>query len=450
MELLVLFFLIVLNGVFALSEMSVVASRKTRLQQWSDEGRPGASVALSLANEPSHFLSTIQIGITVIGILSGAFAGATIAKQLAESFSKLAMLQPHADTLALTIVVAGIAICSLIIGELAPKRIALVNPEAIASSIARPMQFFTKVTFPLVKAMSLATDGMLRLFGSKASPESAVTQEEIQVLMKQGAAVGVFDSHEQAMVSRVFRMDERRVTSVMTPRVDITYLDLSAPFAVNRDTLLQSANSRFPLCKGGLDEIIGIVHAKAMLEDALQDKPFDLTRHATKPLYIPEGLTITEVLEMFKKQRQHFALVLDEYGEIQGLVTMADIMEALVGDIGTVGEATDPDIVRRDDGSWLVDGTVAVQSFRDAAGLEEALPGEDTDSYNTVGGFVMMQLGRIPKVCDKFEAGGYRFEVIDMDRNRVDKLLISQGEALPEMTIKSSRSSARGEPNASR
>lgn len=426
MELLVLFLLIVLNGIFAMSEMSVVASRKTRLQQWSDEGRPGASAALSLANEPSHFLSTIQIGITVIGILSGAFAGATIAKQLADAFSKLAVLQPYADTLALTSVVAGIAVCSLIIGELVPKRLALLNPEAIASSIARPMQFFTKVTFPLVKAMSLATDGMLRLFGRKASPESAVTQEEIQVLMKQGAAAGVFDPHEQAMVSRVFRMDERRVTSVMTPRVDITYLDLGTSFAANRHTLLQSPNSRFPLCKGGLDEIVGIVHAKAMLEDALQDKQFDLTRRAAKPLYIPESLTITEALETFKRHREHFALVLDEYGEIQGLVTMTDVMEAVVGDIGTVGDKADFDMVRRDDGSWLVDGTVDVQRFRDMAGLEEALPEEDTDTYNTIGGFVMMQLGRIPHVCDKFEAGGYRFEVVDMDRNRVDKILVQQ------------------------
>jgi putative hemolysin len=438
MELLVLFFLIILNGLFAMSEMSVVASRKTRLQQWSDEGRPGASVALSLANEPSHFLSTIQIGITVIGILSGAFAGATIAKQLADSFSEFSPLQPYADTLALTIVVAGIALCSLIIGELVPKRIALLNPEAIASGIARPMQLFTKVTFPLVKAMSLATDGMTRLFGSNASRESAVTQEEIQVLMKQGAAAGVFDPHEQAIVSRVFRMDERRVTSVMTPRVDIVYLDLGASFAANRGTLLQSAHSRFPLCKGGLDEIAGIVHAKALLEDALQDKPFDLTRHAMKPLYIPESLTITEVLATFKRHRQHFALVLDEYGEIQGLVTMTDIMEALVGDIGTVGEKADLDMVRRDDGSWLVDGTVDIQRFRDMAGLEEALPEEDTDTYNTIGGFVMMQLGRVPNVCDKFEAGGYRFEVIDMDGNRVDKLLVKQVDRTQRENTKSS------------
>jgi len=425
MELLILLLLIVLNGALVLSEMSIVASRKARLQHWSDAGRPGARTALALANEPGHFLSTTQIGITVIGIVSGAVAAETVAKQLAGFLAAITLLQPYADTLALVLVVTGITVCSLVLGELVPKRIALLHPEAIASAIARPMRLLSRLAFPLVKAMSVATDGVLRLLGSSNSASSPVSQEEIRVLMRQGAAAGVFDQNEQVMVARVFRMDERRVTSVMTPRVDIRFLDLDGPFEANRETLLQSSHSRFPLCKGGLDTIVGVVPAKGLLDDALQGKPFYPGGHAGKPLYIPDGLTITDVLEAFKKNRSHIALVVDEYGEIQGLVTMTDVMEALVGDIDTADESADSDIVRRDDGSWLVDGTVSVQRLREVVGLEAAISAEDSDGYNTVGGFVLAKLRRMPRPGDNFEAAGYRFEVIDMDHNRVNKLLIS-------------------------
>lgn len=435
MELLILLLLIVLNGVFAMSEMAVVASRKARLQQLCDEGRPGAGIALALANDPGYFLSTIQIGITVIGIVSGAFAAETVARQLATLLAAYAVLQPYADTLALIIVVSGIAICALVIGELVPKRIALLYPEAIASAVAGPMRLLSKLTYPIVKLMSLATEGVLRLFGSRESRPAPVSEEEIGVLMRQGAAAGVFEQREQAMVARVFRMDEQRVTSVMTPRADVEFLDLDVPFEANRATLLHSSNSRFPLCKGGLDTIVGVVQAKGLLEDALQGKQFDLSRHAVKPLYVPDGLTIADVLEAFKQHRSHLALVVDEYGAIQGLVTMTDVMEALVGDIGTAAEATDSDIVRRDDGSWLVDGAVTVERLKEVVGLETAPVLEDADGYHTLGGFVMTELRRVPRVGDRFQTGGYRFEVIDMDGNRVDKLLISPlktGSMLPE------------------
>src|SRR5882672_8566611 len=327
MELLILLLLIVLNGALVLSEMSIVASRKARLQHWSDAGRPGARTALALANEPGHFLSTTQIGITVIGIVSGAFAAETVAKQLAGFLAAITLVQPYADTLALVLVVTGITVCSLVLGELVPKRIALLHPEAIASAIARPMRLLSRLAFPL--------------------------------------------------------------------------------------------------CKGGLDTIVGVVPAKGLLDDALQGKPFYPGGHAGKPLYIPDGLTITDVLEAFKKNRSHIALVVDEYGEIQGLVTMTDVMEALVGDIDTADESADSDIVRRDDGSWLVDGTVSVQRLREVVGLEAAISAEDSDGYNTVGGFVLAKLRRMPRPGDNFEVAGYQFEVIDMDQNRVDKLLIS-------------------------
>ena len=426
MELLILLLLIVLNGALVLSEMSIVASRKVRLQHWADERRPGASTALALAQDPGSFLSTTQIGITVIGIASGAFAAETVAKQLAGFLAAFTVLQPYAETLAFVVVVTGITLCSLVIGELVPKRIALLHPEAIASAIAGPMRLVSQLAFPLVKAMSLATDGVLQLFSSGNDRPAPISPDEIRILMRQGAAAGVFDQNEQAMVSRVFRMDERRVTSVMTPRLDIRMLDLQHPFEANRAILLESSHSRFLLCNGGLDTIVGIVHAKGLLDDALQGRPFDLATHASKPLYVPDGLTITDVLEAFKKHRSHLALVVDEYGGIEGLVTMTDVMEALVGDIGTAEETTDADIVRRDDGSWLVDGAVAVQRLNEVVGLESAVSADDAAGYNTLGGFVMMKLRRMPRTGDKFEAGGYRFEVIDMDGNRVDKLLVSR------------------------
>jgi magnesium and cobalt exporter, CNNM family len=425
MELLILLSLILLNGVFAMSEMSVVSSRKVRLEQWADEGRPGARVALALANEPGDFLSTIQIWITAIAISTGALGEATVAKDLAGQFSAFSLLRPYADTLALAVVLVGVTLCSLIIGELVPKRLALRNPEGIASATARPMQLLSQLASPLTKALSIATEAVLRLFGIQALQGPPITQEEIKVLMEQGARAGVFEKHEQVMVSRVFRMDERRLASAMTPRVDIAYLDLNEPFDANRQKLLDSPHSRFPLCKDGLDHIVGIVHAKALLDDAFAGRIANLASHASKPLYLPDTLTVMELLEMFKKRRQHLALVVDEYGELQGLVTMTDVMETLVGDIPTVEEAYEPDIVRREDGSLLMDGAVAAERFREVTGLEQQLPGEDTGSYHTLGGFVMMQLGRVPQVGDKFESSGFRFEIVDMDGNRVDKLLVS-------------------------
>lgn len=426
MELLVLLLLIFVNGILVMSEMSLVSARKARLQQWSEEGRSGAGTALALANAPSHFLSTTQIGITVISILCGAIGEATVSKSLAENLSVIAWLRPYADGLAFWIVVVGIAVFSLILGELVPKRLALLNPEGIASAIARPMQWLSQAASPLVRLMSFASEVMLRLLGVRAAQEPPVTEEEINILMEQGAQAGVFERHEQALVSRVFRLDDQLINSTMTPRGDIEYFDLSESFEANRQKLLRSAHSRFVVCKGGLDEIVGILRAKSLLDAALEGKSFDFANDVGKPLYVPDTLTMIELLEEFKKHRQHLALVVDEFGELQGLVTMNNIMETLVGDVATVEDASQPDIVRRDDGSWLVDGDIAIERFKEAMGLDHELPDETTGAYRTLGGLAMKLLGRMPKLGDRFTSEGYRFEVIDMDRNRVDKLLITK------------------------
>jgi putative hemolysin len=426
MDVMVLLALIVLNGLFALSEMALVSSRKARLLQWAESGRAGAETAFRIATEPGHFLSTVQVGITLIGILSGAVGEATVAGKLAEHLTAVEPLSPYADSLAFGTVVAGITIVSLVLGELVPKRLALLNPEAIASVISGPMHLLSRAAYPLVHGLNLLTEFVLRLLAARAPQRPPVTEEEINVLMEQGAEAGVFQKHEQALVSRVFRMGEQRITGAMTPRVDIVYFDVDDPFEVNRDKLLHSSHSRFPVCRGGLGDVVGILQAKTLLDDMILGKPIDLISGVTRPLYVPDSLTVVSVLEAFKKHRQQFALVLDEYGELHGLVTMNDVMGTLIGDIATVEEIAEPEVVQREDGSWLIDGNVTAERFRELMAVPAPLPGEATESYHTLSGFAMRQLACIPQAGDRFEDSGFRFEVVDMDRNRVDKLLVTR------------------------
>ena len=431
MTIIVLAFLIILSGVFVMSEMAIVSARKARLQQLSEGGRTGAGRALALANKPANFLSTVQFGITVISILSGAIGEATLSEQIAESLSRIAWLQPYADRLAFWIPVTGIAVFSLILGELVPKRLALLNPEGIASVMARPMEVISAIAFPLVWLMSFVTDRVLWLLGVRAPVHPPITEEEINVLMEQGAEAGVFEKHEQALVSRIFRLDDQSIRSVMTPRGDIVYFDLNDSFETNRQKLLRSGHSRFLICKGGLGEVVGVLRAKSVLDAFLEFKPFDFASDAVKPLYVPETLTMIELLEEFKKHRQHLALVIDEYGEIQGLVTMNNVMGILVGDVATVEDESQPEIVQREDGSWLVDGNISIERFRETMKLDYKLPGEGIQAYRTLGGFAMMCLGRVPQVEDQFVSDDLRFEVVDMDQNRVDKLIVSRIGAEP-------------------
>ena len=426
MELLVLLLLFVVNGVFSMSEMAVVSSRKARLQQLFDEGRGGAGAALELANEPGHFLSTIQVGITIIGISSGALGEATLSSSVAAWLAQWPAIAPHAKGIAVALVVSGITIGSLLIGELVPKRLALVNPEAVASVIAKPMNWLSALVYPVVRVLSLATDAILRLLGSRAVHSPPVTEEEIRVLMEQGAEAGVFEEHEHELVSRVFRMDELRVTSVMTPRTDIVYLDLDDPEETLLQRITDAPHSRFPVARGDLDTIEGIVEVKRLLADLVRGNKIDLVSRLVKPLYIPETLTVIDLLASFKVHRQTMAFIVNEYGELQGLATLNDAMQALVGDIAAVDDGGDKDIVKRDDDSWIIDGGVSVDRFKETLAVEEPLPEEDTGSYNTLGGFAMLQLGRVPQVADHFEWNGLRFEVVDMDRNRVDKLIVAR------------------------
>jgi putative hemolysin len=431
MELLILFGLILMNGVFAMSEMAVVSSRKARLQHLADEGGRGARVALRLAQEPSSFLATIQVGITVIGITSGAFGEATLAKGLSDWLSQWPLLDRHSQPIAAAIVISGITLASLIFGELVPKRLALIDAERVASLVARPMRALSRIAYPLVRALSAATDGVLRLLGLHAKGEAPVTEEEIKVLMEQGAEAGVFEAHEQQLVSRVFRLDELRVTGVMTPRGEIVYLDVEEPLEENVRRIVDGQHSRFPVVRGGLKDVQGIVLAKTLLEDALAGRPVELANLA-KPLFVPETLTVMDLVAQFKQHRQTMALVVNEFGDVVGLATLNDVMEALVGDIATADDEHERDIVPRDERSWLVDGSTTVERFKDVLGIEEALPEEALGTYHTVAGFALLQLDRVPRVADRFEWRGWTLEVVDMDGNRVDKLLVTRPPPAPE------------------
>ena len=416
-DVLLIFVLLVANGLFSMSEMAVISSRKTKLQQLANEGDKKASAALDLANEPNHFLSTIQIGITLIAMLTGAFGGATISEHLAAQLNKIPSLTPYSEAISLTIVVLSLSYFSLIIGELAPKRLALHNPERIASVVAGPMRFLSLVAFPIVRLLSLSTDLVVRVLGIKSPNESLVTEEEIQILLQEGTEAGVFEEAEQDMVEGVFRLGDRRVSALMTPWTEVVWLDVNdSPEEILR-TLTDSSYSRFPVCDGGLNNVLGVVSAKDLLVRSLAGHPLDLKATLHKPLFVPESMAASTLLERFKGSRSHLALVIDEYGGLAGLVTINDILEEIVGDIGL----DEPQAVQRQDGSWLLDGMLLVEDFMKLFNVSK-LP--DEGEYQTLGGLVMMRIGRVPSAGDGFEWDRFRFEVMDMDGNRVDKVLM--------------------------
>lgn len=425
MDILLILLLILMNGVFAMSEIALISARKTRLQHWADEGRTGAARALKMANEPSHFLSTVQVGITLIGVLNGAIGESAIALRLEKYLDTLPELAPYSRHLSVAVMVIVVTYVSLIIGELVPKRLAMRNPEPIASFFAGPMRVLSILAYPLVKLLSLSTELVLLLFGRKKNKEPSVTEEEIQVLMEQGAEEGVFDHSEHEFVSNIFRLDDKMVASVMTPRKDIFMLDLEDAFEANREKLLRSPYSRFPLCRSGFEHILGIVRAKDILNSQMRGAAIDLAGLVKPPLYVLANISLMHFLEECKKTRNHFALVVDEYGEVEGLVTLNDVMESIVGDIATEELQEEPAVVQREDGSWLVDGMMPVDKFKDQFDMDGLLD-EAKGNFHTVGGFVMLHLGRVPKSSDYFEWEGWRIEVVDMDKNRVDKLLVSK------------------------
>ena len=423
--------LIVANGIFSGSEIAVVSARKIRLEQLADQGNAQARAALRLANAPNDFLSAVQIGITLIGILSGAVGGATLARRLEPLVASIPQLQAWSEGISLAVVVSIITYLSLVIGELLPKRIALNNPEAMACAVARPMRWLARWTAPLVQLLGLSTDMLLNLLGIHSSTEPDLTEEEIKALIRQGAESGVLEEAEHEMVQRVFRLGDRSIRAIMTPRTEICWLDLNIPRPQQLELVTGSNHSRLPVAKGNLDGCIGILRGRNLLAAELSGSPVDLEGLLQPPLYITESARALTVIEQFRQTGVHIALVTDEYGGIEGLVTLTDLMEAIVGDLPSAEELDDPQIIRREDGSWLLDGALDISEFKDL--LERSsLPDEASGSFHTLGGFVLHVLGRVPRAGDHFSWDGLRFEVLDMDGKRIDKVLVA---ALPQLPI---------------
>jgi len=419
--------LVVINGILAMAELSIVSSRRTRLEVRADAGDTGAVAALALAAEPTRFLSTVQIGITLIGILVGAFGGATLSDTVSDWIRDVPGLARFADTLGILLVVIAITTLSVMVGELIPKRLALHSPERIATRLARPMTVMSRIVGPVSGLMSTSTDWILRPFQVGAGADAPVTEEEIQLLLEEGAAAGVFEPAEQNLVGRIFQLSDQRASELMTPRHRVVFLNANEPEGEIRQTIAYSRYSHFPVCQDNLDNVIGILSVREYWAHRERGDATPLRELATSPLFVPESMPALKVTDLFKKTSQHRALVVDEYGIVQGIVTFTDIFEAIVGDIDSSSHSEERDAVRRDDDSWLIDGAMPLDSLKQLLGIE-ALPDEDRGVYSTLAGFMLLRFGRIPQAADRFTWGRLCFEVVDMDGNRIDKALVSRAE----------------------
>ncbi|MGV0023989.1 hemolysin family protein [Phormidesmis priestleyi] len=428
-ELLIILLLTIANGLFVMSEMAIVSARKVRLQQSANQGDRKARVALDLANDPNNFLAIGQVGITLIAIVSGAFGEAALSRRFEPLFASIPLFQPYAQVLAFLVSVLCITYLTLIIGELVPKRLALTHPERISIMVATPMSLLAKIAAPIVYLLGTSTDIVMRILGVRPSDEPQVTEEEIRVMIEQGTEAGMFEQAEEDIMKRVFRLGDRRISALMTPRLDIIWLDLEDSAEENRRAMMESSHSRFPVCHGGLDNLLGVVQVYDLLVKSWSGQELDLTSSLQSPVFVPESTRALKVLELFKQSGTQIAFVVDEYGVIQGLVTFTDVLQAIVGDIPSIEELEEPQAVQREDGSWLLDGMLPIYQFKEILNLEdEELPGEQRGTYQTLGGFVVMHLGRIPAPADHFEWSTMRFEVMDMDGNRVDKVLVMVDE----------------------
>ena len=423
-EIIFIILLILANGIFALSEIAVVTSRRSRLQQRREEGDFGAAAALEMVDSPGHFLSTVQVGITLIGIMAGAYGGATIAEELAEELRAWPSAAAYSDALSLAIVIAAITYLTIVLGELFPKRLALSNPEKIASFISPPMSAFSVLARPLVFILNASTDLLLKIFGVKQNEPPAITEEEIRMLIDQGTTAGVFEEEEQDIVERVFYLGDQRTEAIMTPRAEIVWLDIDDAPEDIQSKITSGPFSIFPVCQGRLDRVIGIIESKDVLSCSMNSHKVELEKSLLPPLFVPESMRALKVLERFKQTGIHLAIVVDEYGSVRGIVTLTDILEGLVGDIPHIEDLEEPHIMRREDGSWLVDGAVPIKELKEALQIDQ-FPREGEGLYQTAGGLVMACLEKVPATADYFEWKNFRFEVVDMDGQRIDKLLIT-------------------------
>lgn len=427
MDIAILIALILLNGVFAMSEIALVTARKSRLQRLAENGDSASALAVRLGEEPTRFLSTVQIGITAIGILNGIVGEAALARPLAGWLHGLGFDKSISATGATTVVVAVITYFSIVIGELVPKRIAQFNAEGIARVMAHPISALAHLSRPFVYLLAISTDGILWLMGKKELSSAHLTEEDIHAMLREGSQAGLIEKQEHDMVRNVFRLDDRQIASLMTPRSEIVYLDSEQPLESSLENLMNSDHSRFPVCQGGLDRILGVVTAKKLLKQRLKGEIADLTEYLQPCVYVPESLTGMKLLEQFRESGLQMVFVVDEYGEVLGLVTLQDVLQALAGEFKP-RHPEDVWAVQREDGSWLLDGLIPIPELKDRLELQ-TVPEEDKGRYNTLGGMVMWLMDSVPRTGDITEWEQWRLEVVDLDGNRVDKVLASR---LPE------------------
>jgi putative hemolysin len=426
--------LLLANGVFAMAEIAVVSAKKSRLRRLAEQGSLKARLALELAESPNRFLATVQIGITLVGIFAGAFGGATLAAQLAPAVAQIPFLTPYAEKIAFAVVVAVITYLSLVLGELVPKRFGLSNPEAIAMAIARPMNWLSKLAGPLVTFLSVSTEGLLRGLGFKPEQAVAVSEEEVRALMQEGLRAGAFNKVESHIVHRALELDQLPVHEIMTPRAKIIWLNQEDTHEQIWHKIVVSNHSYFPVYLGTRDQVVGVVSVKAIYANLAAGAEVVLRNLMTTPLVVPESQNVLQLVETFKQSGKHIALVTDEFGNIVGLVSLNDVMEAVVGEFPTSDQRAKPEARRRDDGSWLIDAMIEIEA------LPRCLPGftltdGSSADYQTLAGFVLKHFGHVPKEGETFTEQGYVFEVLDMDRHRVDKVLVLPMKPKGETTV---------------
>lgn len=442
MELLILAGLILLNGVFAMSELALVTANPNRLTRLAEDGDRSASSAMRLKAEPTRFLSTIQIGITAIGILNGVVGETVLAEPLAAWLRELGTSRALSSPTATFLVVAVITYLTIVVGELVPKRIAQFDPEGIARLVARPIAGLAALSHPFVYLLSWSTDTLIRLIGKRELHGSSLTEDDIHAMLSQGSAAGIIEKHEHAMLRNVFRLDDRQIGSLMTPRSDITYLDVDQSLESNLEVVIYSDHSRFPVCEGGLEKILGVITSKRLLKRNVRGERIELRQELQAAVFVPESLTGMKLLEQFRDSGVQIVFVIDEYGELQGLVTLQDVLEALAGEF----KSRDPEdrwAVQRDDGSWLLDGLTPIPELKDCLELK-GVPEEEKGQYHTLSGMMMWLIDRLPRTGDVVDWDQWRFEVVDLDGNRVDKVLACPNpttleEAPPEQNNKSSQ-----------
>ncbi len=423
-----IFLLILCNGVFAMTEAALISSRRARLEAMAARGSKGAALALLLGENPTRFLSTVQVGITLIGIGAGALGEKSIADEIEPYLRNLPLIGRYADTLASIAMVAILTYFSLILGELVPKRLALANPEGVSSAMSGPMTFISRITRPVVGLLSVSTELIVKLFPAKSSVDEAHAEAEVRAILATGAQQGVFHESEQKIVERVFRLSDQTARGLMVPRTEIDWLRADDPVGRVRVSVATSSHSHFPVCKasGGLDELIGVVHVKDLVKSGLITDDVNVGQIARPPVFVPENTPALELLEMFRQNREHIVFVTDEHGTLEGLVTLNDLVTAIIGEVSRHDDEDDPMVVRRSDSSYLLDGLLGVDELRRLIGLADDvdLPKQD-EGYETLGGLVMTYLGRIPATGDVFTWKQFRFEVVDMDRKRVDKVMLN-------------------------